>query len=171
MLVLMNARDRATGGSLPEVHERLDHMMDWAERHGARLAVLCLQVETEPGADHEAVSAQVSLRLARTLRATDELLVAGPNQLVVLLPGVESVGDAATVARKVLAVLDEPFAVEGRVMSVDGRVGLALYPDHGFDADALLRNAEEARRRAEAQGDVRWHAPRSSLAVNDDVAG
>jgi diguanylate cyclase (GGDEF)-like protein len=169
MLILM--ADRSPAGSLPEVHQRLAEAMDWAERHGARLAVLCLELDPKSGADRDAVRAQVSLRLAGTLRASDDVLGAGVDRLVVLLPGVESVGDAATVARKVLDVLEEPVAVEGRMLRVEGRVGLTLYPDHGFDADALLRNAEEAMRRAATQGDVRWHAPRSTLAASDDVAG
>jgi predicted signal transduction protein with EAL and GGDEF domain len=169
MLVLMDAHDRTQAVSLPEVNERLGEAMEQAERHGERLAVLSLRLEAEPGAERQAVRAQVWLRLARTLRATDEVLAGGTERLLILLPGVESVGDAAIVAGKVLAALAEPLAVEGRMLRVEGRIGLALYPDHGFDPDALLRNAEEAMRRAE--GDSRWHAPRSTVSSPDDLAG
>jgi predicted signal transduction protein with EAL and GGDEF domain len=157
------------GGSLPEVHQRLGEAMQRVERHGARLAVLCLGLEPEAGGDPDAVRAQVSLRLAGILRATDNVLTMGSDRLILLLPGVESVGDAATVARKVLEVVDEPVAVGDRMLRVDSRVGLALYPDHGFDPEALLRNAEEAMRRAE--DDVRWYAPHSTVGLQDDLAG
>jgi diguanylate cyclase len=157
------------GGSLPEVHQRLGEAMQRVERQGARLAVLCLRLEPEAGGDPDALRAQISLRLAGMLRVTDEVLAVGSDRLLLLLPGVESVGDAATVARKVLEVVDEPVAVGERMLRVEGRVGLALYPDHGFDPDALLRNAEEAMRRAE--GDVRWYAPRSTVGLQDDLAG
>lgn len=169
MLVLMDSHDRTPGVSLPEVHEHLGEAMEQAERHGERLAVLSLRLEAEPGAEPLAVRAQVRLRLARTLRATDEVLAGGTERLFILLPGVESVGDAAIVARKVLAALAEPLAVEERMLRVEGRIGLALYPDHGFDPDRVLRSAEEAMHRAE--GDARWHAPRSTVSAPDDLAG
>ena len=144
-------------GENAEIHERLGQALGEVERQGERLAVLCVQLDPEPGADPEVVREHVLLRLTPRLRATDAALFGGgADRLLVFLPGVESVGDAATVARKVMRLLAEPLAVEGREMRVEGRVGLALYPDHGFDPSALLRNAEAAMLRAES--DVRWHA-------------
>jgi predicted signal transduction protein with EAL and GGDEF domain len=169
----MDPDDGVPGGSMPEVHDRLDAAMERAERHGARLAVLHVHLGLGAGVDAEAVRAQVALRLAHSLRATDEVLPGGPDWLLLLLPGVESVGDAATVARKVVHALAEPIAVGGESHRVDVHIGMALYPDHGFDPDALLRNAEEAMRRAGTEGgpDVRWHAPRSTVVGSDDLAG
>ena len=143
-------------GENAEIHERLGQALGEVERQGERLAVLCVQLDPGPGADPEVVREQVLLRLTPRLRATDAAFLSGADRLLVFLPGVESVGDAATVARKVMRLLAEPFVVEGREMRVEGRVGLALYPDHGFDPSALLRNAEAAMLRAES--DVRWHA-------------
>jgi len=174
MFVLMDANDDNTpsGGSIPTVHNRLRDAIERAERHGARLAVLHVQLDLEAGADREALLGQLALRLTRALRATDAVFHGGPDWLLLLLPGVDSVGDAAIVARKVLDAIAEPFAVDDRTHRVDGRIGMAIYPDHGFDPDALLRNAEEAMRRAGTEGgpDVRWHAPRSTMTGQDDLA-
>lgn len=174
MFVLMDSNDASTplGGTIPAVHDRLKDAMERAERHGARLAVLHVHLEIEAGADPEALRGQVALRLTRALRATDAVLPGGPDWLLLLLPGVDSVGDAAIVARKVLGALAEPFNLDDRSHRVDGRIGMAIYPDHGFDPDGLLRNAEEAMRRAgtESGPDVRWHAPRSTVTGQDDVA-
>lgn len=157
---------------MPEVHERLGAAMERAERHGARLALLHVHVGLDAVEDPDAVRGQAALRLTNALRATDAVLPGGPNSLLLLLPGVESVGDAAVVARKVVRVLAEPLDVGGGSHHLDVRIGMALYPDHGFDPDALLRNAEEAMRRAGTEGglEVRWHAPRSTVAGRDDVA-
>jgi predicted signal transduction protein with EAL and GGDEF domain len=174
MIVLMDTNDdiASPGGSSPAVHDPLEAAMERAERHGARLAVLHVHLDIEAGADPEALRGQVALRLIRALRATDAVLPGGPDWLLLLLPGVDSVGEAAIVARKVLGVLAEPFAVGDRTHRVDGRIGMAIYPDHGFDPDALLRNAEEAMRRTGTEGepDVRWHAPRSTVTGQDDLA-
>jgi predicted signal transduction protein with EAL and GGDEF domain len=159
------------GGSMPEVHERLGAAMERAERHGARLALLHVHVGIDVVIeDPEAVRGQVALRLTNALRASDAVLPGASDSLLLLLPGVESVGDAAVVARKIVRALAEPLAVGGGPHRVDVRIGMALYPDHGFDPDALLRNAEEAMRRAGTEGDVRWHAPRSTVVGSDDLA-
>lgn len=173
MRVLMDGDDFARpGGSMPSVHDRLEEAMERAERHGARLAVLHVHLDLDEEAGPEAMRGQVALRLTNMLRASDAVLPGGPNWLLLLLPGVESVGDAAIVARKLLGVLAEPVVVAGASRRVDARIGMALYPDHGFDPEALLRNAEEAMRRAGTEGgpDVRWHAPRSTVSGQDDLA-
>lgn len=168
----MDPSDDSTppGGTAPAIHDRLEDAMERAERHGARLAVLHVHLELDAGADADELQGQVSLRLTRALRATDTVLPGGPDWLLVLLPGVDGVGEAAIVARKVLGALAEPFEVGRR--PVDARIGMAIYPDHGFDPDALLRNAEEAMRRAGTEGgpDVRWYAPRSTVTGQDDLA-
>jgi predicted signal transduction protein with EAL and GGDEF domain len=174
MVVLMDTSDdiAPVGRGTPAVHDRLEDAMERAERHGGRLAVLHVHLDLEAGADPEALRGQVALRLAGALRATDSILPGGSDWLLLLLPGVDSVGDAAIVARKVLGVLAEPFAVDDRSHRLDGRIGMAIYPDHGFNSDALLRNAEEAMRRAGTEGGpgVRWHAPRSTVTGQDDLA-
>ena len=174
MVVLMDTSDdiAPVGRGTPAVHDLLEDAMERAERHGGRLAVLHVHLDLEAGADLEALRGQVALRLTGALRATDSVLPGGSDWLLLLLPGVDSVGDAAIVARKVLGVLAEPFAVDDRSHRLDGRIGMAIYPDHGFTSGALLRNAEEAMRRAGTEGgpDVRWHAPRSTVTGQDDLA-
>ncbi|MGH3114121.1 MAG: hypothetical protein ACRDOP_11720, partial [Gaiellaceae bacterium] len=115
----MDPDDGVPGGNMPEVHERLGAAMERAERHGARLAVLHVHLGFEAGVEPETVRGQVALRLTNALRATDAVLPGGPDSLLLLLPGVESVGDAAVVARKVVRVLAEPLAVGGGLHRVD----------------------------------------------------
>lgn len=174
MVVLMDTNDdiAPVGRGTPAVHDRLEDAMERAERRGGRLAVLHVHLDLEAGAGPDALLGQVAVRLTGALRATDSVLPGGSDWLLLLLPGVDSVGDAAIVARKVLGVLAEPFAVDDRSHRLDGRIGMAIYPDHGFNSDALLRNAEEAMRRAGTEGgpDVRWHAPRSTVTGQDDLA-
>jgi GGDEF domain-containing protein len=173
MPVLMDGDDLTRlGGSMPSVLDRLGEAMERAERQGARLAVLHVRLDLDGEAGLEAVRGQVALRLTNMLRASDAVLPGGPDRLLLLLLGVESVGDAATVARKLLGALAEPVMVAGASVRVDARIGVAIYPDHGFDPDALLRNAEEAMRRTEIEGgpEVRWHAPRSTVAGRDHLA-
>jgi EAL domain-containing protein (putative c-di-GMP-specific phosphodiesterase class I) len=46
-----------------------------------------------------------------------------------------------------------PFEVGKAKLRLSARIGIALFPDHGGDADALLRNAEAALKKAKAAGE------------------
>jgi diguanylate cyclase (GGDEF)-like protein len=82
------------------------------------------------------------LRLARlggdefTLLATD-------------LPGTDA---AATLARRVLDALSEPFLLGSHEVFVSGSVGIALFPADGDDPALLMRNADTALSRAKELG-------------------
>src|SRR5207253_340703 len=48
---------------------------------------------------------------------------------------------ATAAARALLRALSELLPVEGQVLALEANVGVALYPEHGADADTLLRRA------------------------------
>ena len=48
-----------------------------------------------------------------------------------------------------------PFIVDGSELKIAAKSGIALYPGDGADADALLRNAEVALRKAKTTGEKR----------------
>ncbi len=72
----------------------------------------------------------------------------GGVEFVAVLDGLEAREEAEAVAAKLLAALREPIAVEDLLLKVDASVGIALYPDDGGDADALLEVADRAMYRA-----------------------
>lgn len=57
---------------------------------------------------------------------------------------------ARLVEERVAARMNEPFAVNGQELRVAFKCGVALHPDDGRDAEALLRNAETALKNAKA---------------------
>jgi EAL domain-containing protein (putative c-di-GMP-specific phosphodiesterase class I) len=60
------------------------------------------------------------------------------------------------VAAHLLELISRPFAVNGFAVTLSVSIGLAVAPDHGVDADALLRSANIALHRAEDSGKNRW---------------
>jgi predicted signal transduction protein with EAL and GGDEF domain len=48
------------------------------------------------------------------------------------------------VAAKVLAALEDPFAVQDLTLDVGASIGIACYPDHGDDMKALVQRADVA---------------------------
>lgn len=78
----------------------------------------------------------------------------GADQFAVVLPEVRQDGDVARLLESAAAMLlDHPFLLEGETFRLTAKVGVALYPQDGKDAEALLRNAEAALKRAKAGGD------------------
>ncbi|MEW6544508.1 MAG: EAL domain-containing protein [Nitrospirota bacterium] len=76
----------------------------------------------------------------------------GGDEFTVLLTDLESVQDAAKVARRLLKSLAKPFKVEGHEVFVTASIGLSLFPADGTDAESLLKNADAAMNHAKEQG-------------------
>ena len=84
---------------------------------------------------------KVAVRLRASLRASDVVASIGNDAFVVLLAWIDSPGDGERVAVKLGQSLRQPFSVAGSDVAVSVSVGLALYPEHGKTADALLRRS------------------------------
>lgn len=56
------------------------------------------------------------------------------------------------VAEKIIDRLREPFDLSGSAVQIGVSIGIALYPDHGVDMEALLRHADLAMYRAKLAG-------------------
>ena len=69
----------------------------------------------------------------------------------VLLDGINSREDAERVAVAIIETLSEPFGIEGRVVFVSPKIGIAM-GDSGRWADELLRNADVAMATAKSSG-------------------
>jgi diguanylate cyclase (GGDEF)-like protein len=143
------ATDLATG--LPNHSQLLEHMTHLTalrEREPAPMAVIALRVEglaavrDELGLESSNVlRRKVAVRLRASLRASDVVASIGNDAFVVLLAWIDAPGDGERVTRKLIEALHQPFSVAGNDLAVKVHGGLALYPEHGKTADALLRRA------------------------------
>ncbi len=103
-------------------------------------------------------------RLIASVRRSDEVSLStdeaaetavshlGGSDFTVLLSEIADAQDAARVAQRILDSLSEAFWIEDQEVFVRTNVGIAVFPFDGANADALLRNARSARRRAESSG-------------------
>jgi len=56
------------------------------------------------------------------------------------------------VERSLAAFIDHPFCLNDTLFRINAKVGVALFPGDGGDADTLLKNAEAALKRAKTRG-------------------
>jgi predicted signal transduction protein with EAL and GGDEF domain len=86
----------------------------------------------------------VGPRLHSVLREGDTVARLGGDEFAVLLPFVDGVREAETVAERLRDALHRPFDVEGVALDVEASIGIAVSPWHGTDTESLLRNADIA---------------------------
>jgi predicted signal transduction protein with EAL and GGDEF domain len=91
-------------------------------------------------------------RLRRCTRSDDTVARVGGDEFLILLNGIEREADAATLARKILKVLSEPFLIQKRELFVEASIGIGLYPGDGDDAEMLVANVDTAMYRAKETG-------------------
>jgi diguanylate cyclase (GGDEF)-like protein len=127
-----------------------------AEREGGEVAVLMIDLdrfnELNDTLGHHAgdrVLAQLGPRVRSALRSEDVLARLGGNEFAALLVSAAAVGPAS---ERIREVLDERFIVEGIAFQIAASIGVALYPEHGADADTLLQRADVAMYQAKAGG-------------------
>jgi diguanylate cyclase (GGDEF)-like protein len=99
----------------------------------------------------DAVLVAVSGRLRDSVRDVDFLCRMGGDEFVILLPAV-SYAETATIARRIIAHISEPFEVGEVSVNVGISIGSAATPQDGTTADELLRLADRAMYEAKRRG-------------------
>jgi diguanylate cyclase (GGDEF)-like protein/PAS domain S-box-containing protein len=87
---------------------------------------------------------QVALRLAATLRQSDTVARLGGDEFAVLPASGTDLNGGSRAAQKILQALEHPFVVDGRNIDVGASIGLAHWPEHGEEAETLMRHADVA---------------------------
>ncbi|MDZ4252937.1 MAG: diguanylate cyclase [Sulfuritalea sp.] len=78
----------------------------------------------------------------------------GADHFAGVLPQVRQGGDVVQLLEKTIgAFQNQPFHLNDSVFRIAAKVGVALFPDDGADADTLLRHAEAALKKAKASGE------------------
>ncbi|MDO9462065.1 MAG: GGDEF domain-containing protein [Alphaproteobacteria bacterium] len=175
------AIDLSTG--LPnraQLLEHMGHLLALREREPAPMALIVLRVSGlgAVGAAMGSEAANVlrrkaAVRLRAALRASDVVAAIGADAYAVLLAWIDAPTDGERVAAKLAHALARPFKVAGREQTLVVSQGLASYPEHGREADALLRRALAQASASAGVGQMRpaRAADRGlAAAANDDEA-
>jgi GGDEF domain-containing protein len=68
----------------------------------------------------------------------------GGDEFGVLLPTVETEQQANSVARRIINSLDSDYKLNNQQVTLKCCIGISIYPDHGQEAEELIRNADKA---------------------------
>jgi diguanylate cyclase (GGDEF)-like protein len=141
--------------------ERVTQYIRTAANSGHKLAVCMFDLERfknindtfgQPVGD--ALLRQTTEWLTCNLGDASHVARVGADQFGVVLPEVTHEEAVARLLETSLsAFLDYPFQLNNSMFRVAAKVGVAMFPDDGADADTLFRNAEAALKKAKTSGD------------------
>jgi diguanylate cyclase (GGDEF)-like protein len=94
----------------------------------------------------------VAERLKRWARQQDTVARVGGDEFLIVLTTVKEVSDAAVAAERLMDAMNAEFVVQGHSFSISCSLGISIFPDHGTDAEALIKNADEAMYCAKENG-------------------
>jgi diguanylate cyclase (GGDEF)-like protein/PAS domain S-box-containing protein len=159
-------------------HERLTQAVETARRSNGALALAVIDLER-----FKAINDTLGMHTGdKVLRAAAHRLheLAGDVHRVARVGGnlfaliVHGISGAEEVARRLeaaqLQLFGTAFTVDGHEIRLTGKIGVAVYPEDGADADALFRNAEASLKRAKETGErYLFYAPEINARVAEQV--
>lgn len=94
---------------------------------------------------------EISRRVNRVVRSSDVVARLGGDEFVILAQDEQAAG-LRRLAERLSRALQEPFVLMDEAIAVTASVGLAVYPDHGQQAEQLLHAADLAMYQVKAAG-------------------
>jgi diguanylate cyclase (GGDEF)-like protein/PAS domain S-box-containing protein len=137
----------------------LEHAIKQAKRRRAKLAVMFIDLDRfkniNDSLGHDCgdqLLQEISVRLQSSLRDSDIVARLGGDEFVVMVEGWQTSEDLMAVGQKILHAVSRPFILEGQEYDLTTSIGISTYPQHGNDAQELLRHADVAMYRAKELG-------------------
>ena len=131
--------------------QQLEHAVATSDRSGTGFALLFLDLDKfkqiNDNYGHEAgdeLLRQVAARLTAAVRVADVVSRLGGDEFVVLIEGRAAAANAARVGRKIELACALPFDIGSHRLKTGASIGIAIYPQDGVNAQALMKNADTA---------------------------
>jgi len=159
--------------------DRLKRALSRVDRRGGDLALLFLDLDRfKPINDlhghafGDQVLIEAARRMTASVRAVDMVSRHGGDEFVILIEASDAREAAANVAAKLIDTISQPYTVWGREVVLGASLGVAIYPEDGKSADALLESADAALYNAKraGRGQFRFFAHSDQLDVESRLS-
>ena len=132
--------------------QKVERAISGAEADGSQLAVLLMDLdrfkEINDTLGHrygDLLLMELARRLESVIRAATSSPVSAVTSSASSSAALgDSQADLEHALERILAALDQLFPVDGLPLHVEASIGIARYPEHGGDVDALLKRADVA---------------------------
>lgn len=144
-------------------HEELERLLADAARRDVGVGLLTFDLDGfKPINDrygHQAgdeVLVGLAEGVRRTVRRNEMFFRLGGDEFAVLVPDATPEALSELAARLVEGIAALEYSFDGQVASVTASIGVACYPQHGADGEALMAAADAAMYRSKAMGRNCW---------------
>lgn len=139
--------------------DRLRQAIFLCERENASFAIAVIDLDNfklvNDKLGHEfgdKVLKQVAERFKDIVRKTDTITRFGGDEFILLVDSSTDIAIVSTLTEKFLSALKDPMYVGGTEFRITASIGIAIYPEHGYLVDTLIRHADLAMYQAKLTG-------------------
>jgi diguanylate cyclase (GGDEF)-like protein/PAS domain S-box-containing protein len=141
------------------LQDRLNQALASARRQKNKLGLLFLDLDRfkdiNDSLGHsvgDLLLQEVAERLKRFAREQDTVARLGGDEFLIALTHVKDTPDAAVAAERLMDAMSAEFVIQGHSLHVSCSIGISIFPEHGADAETLIKNADAAMYSAKADG-------------------
>ena len=141
------------------LYEELSELIYRSQRYKYSSAVIYVDLDgfkhVNDHFGHEAgdrLLIQVATNFKQIVRQTDSVARIGGDEFIVLITDIDRETTLITKIQQLLEEAAQPLALKGHKIAVSASIGIALYPEHGDNAETLLHHADQAMYQAKNQG-------------------
>lgn len=141
------------------LQDRITQALEFNQRHHGMAAVLFIDLDNFKNINDtfghnlgDLLLKKVAKRLLTSIRSEDTVARQGGDEFIVVLPHLTEISIVELVAQKILNQLSESYRINQHEFYLTCSIGIALYPEHGKDANILLKQSDTAMYHAKSAG-------------------
>ena len=131
--------------------DRLDQAIRKSRRQKHRFALLFIDLDDFKNVNDsyghvtgDEVLQKAAECLELTVRDSDTVARLAGDEFTVILDNIQSNDNVEAIVQKITQAVSQPIETEQAKIVITVSIGISLYPDHGEDAETLLRKADAA---------------------------
>ncbi|MFA7282065.1 MAG: diguanylate cyclase, partial [Sterolibacterium sp.] len=139
--------------------EKMSMALAHARRNKSAMAVMYLDLDgfkqindTFGHGTGDELLKMVARRLVDMVREVDTVARLGGDEFVIALWHIQGTEHVTKVAIKVIEAVAQPYLIDDHSVRITVSAGIGIFPDHGQDADTLLKHADLALYQAKDAG-------------------
>ena len=144
---------------LPNRKKMLEHIDILVDNKNEKFAILFIDLDKFKSVNdnygHQAgdnVLKTAAERLNSIIRSTDIVSRIGGDEFIMILRNLRDYANAEKIAAAVGERLSTAFTYKGTQLFLGGSIGISIFPEHGIDADTLIRKADLAMYEVKHEG-------------------
>ena len=141
------------------LQDRLTQALASARRQKGRVALLFLDLDTFKNINDslghsvgDLLLQELAERLKTWGRKQDTVARVGGDEFLIVLTELKDIIDAAIAAEQLLDAIIGEYTIQDHTLNITCSLGISIFPEHGADAETLIKNADAAMYSAKENG-------------------